>query len=70
MGSLCSRNTSDILRNVNRWLSDIYKYNHSHDLKIISWCTTFKNVEIYRPDGKWYVLLISLDKEIKSFTIH
>ena len=52
MRSLCSHNTSDILRNINRWLNDIYKYNHSHDLEKISSCTTFKNVEIYRPDGK------------------
>ena len=42
----------NILKNIQRWLNNVYKDKNSKDFKEKESCTIFDKVQIYQPNGK------------------
>ena len=55
----------NILKNIQRWLNNVYKDKNSKDFKEKESCTIFDKVQIYQPNGKWYIWLNSRDNKCK-----
>ena len=50
--SLYSHDKNDVLRNIKRWLNDVYNDKHPQHFETISSCTILNNIKIYRLNSK------------------
>ena len=68
--SLKSYDKFNLLEKIRKWLSNVYKDENPKDFKETESCTIFDEVQIYHPNGKWYIWLNSRDKkyELIPFT--
>ena len=58
------KSIQNTLNNIKRWLNCVYKCEYPHKFQDED-CTIFDKIKIYQPVGKWYVFLISSDREYK-----